>query len=99
MTWLKPKAMGAQAAIEAAGLKDVQIIGVDGSDDVRDKIKEGKILSTALQQCATIARMAVQQADDYLKTGTTGLEEKQLVDCIAITKDNADKLNAFDYTE
>lgn len=92
-------AMGAQAAIEAAGLKDVQIIGVDGSDDVRDKIKEGKILSTALQQCATIARMAVEQADGYLKTGTTGLEEKQLVDCIAITVDNADKLNAFDYQE
>ncbi|MFA9463986.1 MAG: D-ribose ABC transporter substrate-binding protein [Velocimicrobium sp.] len=92
-------AMGAQAAIEAAGLKDVQIIGVDGSDDVRDKIKDGKILATALQQCATIARMAVEQADGYLKNGTTGLDEKQLVDCVAITKDNADKLKAFDYQE
>lgn len=92
-------AMGAQAAIEAAGLKDVQIIGVDGSDDVRDKIKEGKILATALQQCAEIARMAVTQADGYLKNGTTGLDEKQLVDCVAITADNADKLNAFDYKE
>lgn len=92
-------AMGAQAAIEAAGLKDVQIIGVDGSDDVRDKVKEGKILATALQQCAEIARMAVTQADDYLKNGTTGLDEKQLVDCVAITVDNADKLNAFDYKE
>ncbi len=92
-------AMGAEAAIAAAGLKDVQIIGVDGSDDVRDKIKEGTILATALQQCAEIARMAAVQADDYLKNGTTGLEEKQLVDCIAITKDNADNLNAFDYQE
>ncbi len=92
-------AMGAQAAIKAAGLKDVQIIGVDGSDDVRDKIKEGTILATALQQCAEIARMAVVQADDYLKKGTTGLDEKQLVDCVAITADNADKLNAFDYKE
>lgn len=90
-------AMGAQAAIEAAGLTDVKIIGVDGSNDVRDKIKEGKILATALQQCAEIARMAVIQADDYLKKGTTGLEEKQLVDCVAITKDNADKLDTFDY--
>lgn len=92
-------AMGAEAAIAAAGLKDVQIIGVDGSDDVRDKIKEGTILATALQQCAEIARMAAVQADDYLKNGTTGLEEKQLVDCITITKDNADNLNAFDYQE
>ena len=89
-------AMGAQAAIEEAGLKDVQIIGVDGSNDVRDKIKEGKILSTALQQAAEIARMSVQQADDYLKNGTTGLDEKQLVDCVAITTENADKLDNFD---
>lgn len=92
-------AMGAQAAIEAAGLQNIQIIGVDGSDDVRDKIKEGKILSTALQQAAKISEMAVEQADAYLKNGTTGLDEKQLVDCIAITKDNADKLAAFKFTE
>ena len=92
-------AMGAQAAIEAAGLTDVKIIGVDGSNDVRDKIKEGKILATALQQCAEIARMAVAQADDYLKNGTTGLDEKQLVDCVAITKDNADKLDTFDFQQ
>lgn len=92
-------AMGAEAAISAAGLKDVKIIGVDGSDDVRDKIKEGKILSTALQQAAKIAQMAVTQANDYLKNGTTGLAEKQLVDCIAITKDNASKLSAFSLSE
>lgn len=90
-------AMGAEAAIEAAGLKDIVIIGVDGSDDVRDEIKKGKITATALQQAALIAEMAVQQADDYLKKGTTGLEEKQLVDCIIITKDNADKLSQFRY--
>lgn len=92
-------AMGAAAAIEAAKLKNVAIIGVDGSDDVRDEIKKGKITATALQQAALIAQMAVQQADDYLKKGSTGLDEKQLVDCVAITKDNADKLSAFTYTE
>ncbi len=88
-------AMGAAAAIEAAGLKDVAIIGVDGSDDVRDEIKAGNITATALQQAALIAEMAVQQADDYLKKGTTGLDEKQLVDCIVITEENADQLSAF----
>lgn len=92
-------AMGAAAAIEAAGLKDVAIIGVDGSDDVRDEIIKGNITATALQQAALIAQMAVQQADDYLKNGTTGLEEKQLVDCIIITAENADKLSAFTFTE
>lgn len=92
-------AMGAAAAIEAAGLSGIAIIGVDGSDDVRDEIKKGNITATALQQAALIAEMAVQQANDYLKNGTTGLDEKQLVDCVIITADNADKLSAFTFTE
>lgn len=92
-------AMGAAAAIKAAGLKNIAIIGVDGSDDARDEIKAGNITATALQQAALIAEMSVEQADNYLKKGSTGLDEKQLVDCIAITKENADKLSAFTYTE
>ncbi|WP_101910621.1 D-ribose ABC transporter substrate-binding protein [Marasmitruncus massiliensis] len=92
-------AMGASAAIKAAGLKDIAIIGVDGSDDVRDEIKAGTITATALQQAALISEMAVEQADKYLKEGSTGLDEKQLVDCIIITKENADKLSAFRYSE
>lgn len=92
-------AMGASAAIAAAGLKDVVIIGVDGSDDVRDEIKAGNITATALQQAAVIAEMSVEQADDYLKKGSTGLDEKQLVDCIIITAENANKLSAFRFTE
>jgi len=92
-------AMGAAAAIKAAGLKNISIIGVDGSDDVRDEIKAGNITATALQQAALIAAMSAEQADNYLKNGTTGLDEKQLVDCVVITKENADKLSAFTYTE
>ncbi|MCP1111406.1 D-ribose ABC transporter substrate-binding protein [Ohessyouella blattaphilus] len=87
---------GAVAALEDAGLVGIPVIGVDGSDDARDLIKAGKATATALQQAAEISRMAVKQADDYLKNGTTGLDEKQLVDCVAITKDNAEKLEAFD---
>ena len=93
-------ACGAAAAVAAANLDhDVYIIGVDGSDDMRDNIKEGKALATALQQIDQITRNAVTQANDYLTNGTTGLEEKQLVDCVVITKDNADKLANFVYTE
>lgn len=92
-------AMGASAAIKAAGLKDVVIIGVDGSDEVVTEIKAGNITATALQQAALIAEMAVEQADKYLKTGSTGADEKQLVDCIVITKENADKVSAFKYTK
>lgn len=88
-------AVGAAAAIKAAGLSDIKIIGVDGSDEAAAEIKAGTMTGTALQQCARIAEMAVEQADQYLKTGSTGLPEKQLVDCVAITIDNVDKLSAF----
>jgi len=88
-------AVGAAAAIKAAGLSGVAIIGVDGSNDARDEIKNGTMSATALQQAALMAEMAVIQANDYLKNGTTGLDEKQLVDCVIITKDNADKLDTF----
>lgn len=89
---------GAVAACDAAG-KTIPIIGVDGSDEAAALIKAGKATGTALQQAALIAQMAVEQADKYLKEGSTGLDEKQLVDCIAITADNVDNLSAFNYTE
>lgn len=92
-------AVGAAAAIKAAGLKNIAIIGVDGSDEAAAQIKAGYMVGTALQQAAKIAEMAAQQADDYLKNGKTGLDEKQLVDCIAITKDNVNKLKGFVFTE
>lgn len=92
-------AIGAVAAIKNAGLKDVAVIGVDGSDEAAAAIREGTMTGTALQQAALIAEMAVEQADKYLKEGKTGLEEKQLVDCIAITSKNVDKLKTFVYKE
>lgn len=92
-------AVGAAAAIKAAGLKDIAIIGVDGSDEAAEQIKAGYMVGTALQQAAKIAEMAAQQADDYLKNGKTGQDEKQLVDCVAITKDNVDKLKGFVFSE
>ena len=92
-------AVGAAAACKAAGRTDIKIIGVDGSDEAAALIKSGEMTGTALQQCALIAEMAVEQADKYLKEGSTGLNEKQLVDCIAITSENVDKLKTFIYTE
>ncbi len=92
-------AVGAAEACAAAGRSDIKIIGVDGSDEAAALIKDGKMTGTALQQCALIAQNAVEQADKYLKEGSTGLDEKQLVDCVAITADNVDKLSAFVYAE
>ncbi|CUX35471.1 D-ribose ABC transporter substrate-binding protein [Clostridium sp. C105KSO13] len=89
---------GVCAALAAHNMS-LPVIGVDGSDEAAALIKSGQATGTALQQFAVIAEMAVTQADDYLKNQTTGLDEKQLVDCIAITSDNVDKLSGFIYTE
>ncbi len=88
-------AVGAAAAIKAAGKKNIRIIAVDGSNDARDEILAGTMTATAMQPAALIAQTAVEQADKYLKTGSTGKSEKQLIDCTIITKANAKKLNNF----
>jgi len=88
-------AMGAWAALEAAGRTDVIVVGFDGSNDVRDSIKAGGIKATVLQPAYRQAQLAVEQADQFLKTGTTGQDEKQLMDCVLINADNAAKLETF----
>jgi erythritol transport system substrate-binding protein len=88
-------AMGAMAALKAAGKGNVIVVGFDGSNDVRDSIIAGDIKATVLQTCATNAELAVQQADQYIKTGKTGKPEKQLTDCSLIDGSNAKKLNNF----
>ena len=88
-------AMGAMAALKAAGMGDVIVVGFDGSNDVRDSILAGEIKATVLQPAYRIAQMAVEQADLYLREGSTGLPEKQLMDCVLINGDNAAKLETF----
>ncbi|MBB3937575.1 D-ribose ABC transporter substrate-binding protein [Aureimonas phyllosphaerae] len=88
-------AMGAWAALEQAGRKDVIVVGFDGSNDVRDSIKAGGIKATVLQPAYRQAQLAVEQAKQYLETGKTGVEEKQLMDCVLINADNAAKLETF----
>ncbi|SHL98086.1 D-ribose ABC transporter substrate-binding protein [Roseibium suaedae] len=88
-------AMGAWAALEAAGRKDVIVVGFDGSNDVRDSILAGGIKATVLQPAYSQAQLAVTQADKYLKGGSTGLDEKQLMDCVLIDDSNASKLETF----
>ncbi|AQZ54044.1 MULTISPECIES: D-ribose ABC transporter substrate-binding protein [Martelella] len=88
-------AMGAWAALEAAGRTDVIVVGFDGSNDVRDSIMKGGIKATVLQPAYRQAQLAVEQADQYIKTGSTGQPEKQLMDCVLINGENADKLETF----
>ncbi|WP_413738783.1 D-ribose ABC transporter substrate-binding protein [Sodalis sp. RH21] len=90
-------ALGAEAALKAAGRKDVILVGFDGSDYVRDSIiAKGNIKATVLQPAAAQAQMAVEQADAYLTTGKAQKEEKQLMDCVLIDETNAKNLKMFD---
>jgi erythritol transport system substrate-binding protein len=86
-------ALGAIAALKEAGkLEGVKVGGFDGSPDAVDAIKAGELQYTVLQPVAVFSEEAVKQADNVIKTGSTGAKsEKQLFDCLLITKDNVDK--------
>jgi len=89
-------ALGAIAALKEAGkLDQVKVGGFDGSPDAAAAIKAGELQYTVLQPVATFSQKAVEQADNFIKTGKTGVDtEKQLYDCILITKDNVDKMTS-----
>jgi erythritol transport system substrate-binding protein len=86
-------ALGAIAALKEAGKLDkVKVGGFDGSPDAVAAIKSGEMQYTVLQPVAVFSAEAVKQADSFIKTGKTGAaNEKQLFDCLLITKDNVAK--------
>lgn len=86
----------AEAALLAAGLPGVVVVGFDGSPDAIASIRRGEIRATVLQPAAPIARRAVEQADRYLRTGATGRPEKQSVDCLLVTRENASRFGVFE---
>jgi erythritol transport system substrate-binding protein len=89
-------ALGAIAALKEAGkLAQVKVGGFDGSPDAVAAIKAGEMQYTVLQPVAVFSEAAVTQADSFIKNGKTGADsEKQLFDCLLITKDNVDKYTA-----
>ncbi len=89
-------ALGAIAALKETGkLSGIKVGGFDGSPDAVTAVKAGELQYTVLQPVATFSARAVQEADSFLKNGSTGAaSEKQLFDCVLITKENADKMTA-----
>jgi erythritol transport system substrate-binding protein len=73
----------------------VVVVGFDGSPDVVNSILAGGIKSTILQPAAKISAMAVDEAKQYLSTGSTGKPEKQVIDCTLVTAANASKVHNF----
>lgn len=88
-------ALGAQAALLAAGKKDVIVVGFDGSDDAIQSIGKGELKATSLQPVAEMAIQAAIQADQFIKTGSTGKPEKQSIDMVLLNPDNACQYEKF----
>jgi erythritol transport system substrate-binding protein len=92
-----PMALGAIAALKEAGkLDQVKVGGFDGAPDAAKAITDGTLQYTVLQPVVNFTKAAVQQADSYIRTGKTGVdEEKQSFDCVLINKDNVASYGNF----
>jgi erythritol transport system substrate-binding protein len=89
-------ALGAAAAVKSAGLKGITITGFDGSPDATAAIGAGELHATALQPAVVISRLAVDEANEFLRTGSTGKPERQVIPCDLVTKANIDEYQNFE---
>jgi ABC-type sugar transport system substrate-binding protein len=88
-------AMGAYQALVAAGRVDkVMVFGFDGAKDVIDSIRDGKIVATGMQFPKRMARMAAEQADEYIK-GKRDFQQKVPVAVELVTRENIAKYTAY----
>lgn len=92
-------ALGAYAALKGAGKGQVIVVGFDGSPDVAQSIKANEIKATVLQPVVHLSEVAVEQADQYIKTGKTDKDEKQTIDCVLINADNVNNYTSFSLKE
>jgi erythritol transport system substrate-binding protein len=90
-------ALGAINALKEAGkLAKVKVLGFDGNQDAVNAVKSGEMVATVLQPIVTGTEAAIEQLDSVIKDGKTGVdEEKQAIDCVLITKENAGTVNNF----
>jgi erythritol transport system substrate-binding protein len=85
-------ALGAIAALKAAGRTDVVVGGFDGNGDSAAAVADKSMAYTVLQPIVTLAKMAIEQAHSFITTGATGVaDEKQSVDCVLVNPDNVAK--------
>ena len=89
-------AVGAAAAVKSAGRTNIKITGFDGSPDALSAIKGGRIEATVLQPAVYISNLAVNEADRYLRTGSTGQPERQSIPCVLVTLANVDDFHNFE---
>ncbi|MDA3731954.1 substrate-binding domain-containing protein [Niameybacter massiliensis] len=86
-----PTALGALAAANAAGLKDVKIYGVDGSPDIKAELASGDslIAGTGAQSPIGIANKSVEIM--YKVMGGENVDARYPVETFLITSDNVNE--------
>ncbi len=89
-------ALGAMEVLRQAGrLDDVPVLGFDGNPEAVQAVRSGEMVATVLQPVIQMSKLAVEQADRFLRTGETGADEEQVLDTALITPDNAHLLEDF----
>ena len=88
-------ALGAVAAVRTAGRKDIIVTGFDGSPDALAAIRSGELAATVMQPAVALARTALDEANRFLKTKSTGQPEKQNIACELVTRANVYDFNGF----
>ena len=84
-----PQAIAAAEACADVGRTGIAIVGMGGSQEAIDAIKQGKITGTSFQQPEEEGRSAVRLAIKHLNGEK--LEKNYLIPCPPITKTNADQ--------
>ncbi|MEI7375975.1 D-ribose ABC transporter substrate-binding protein [Dickeya chrysanthemi] len=92
-----PVALGAIAALKAAGRNDVVVVGIDGSNDERDAVKEGSLKATVMLQAQAIAAQGVTDLDNYLQKGVQPAKQRVMFRGILIQQGNASKVQDFNF--
>ena len=88
-------AMGAYRALATAGKDEqVMVFGFDGAKDVIDAIRAGNIVATGMQFPKTMAQMAAESADQYIR-GKRDFPQKVPVAVELVTQKNIDKYIAY----
>ncbi len=82
-------ALGAQKAIENAGMQDkIKILGYNGDEEAVEAVSKGLLYSTILQQPAEIGRTVIKIAE-MIRTGKKGeVEGVMKIPIVNVRKDN-----------
>jgi ribose transport system substrate-binding protein len=75
-------ALGAVAALRAAGRENVQVVGFDNITAVRDLVRSGRILATADQHGDRLAVYGIEYALQALGSRTSPPDHETPVDLV-----------------